>query len=233
MRQLDSTEFYPLGDAAVVVRFGDSITLPTHRTVVGFTHALHRQASQQVTDIVPAFTSVTVHYDPLKTSYEQMVAWLGSVLQQPARGPLEEPNQVEIPVCYGGDYGPDLTVVATHSGLSEAEVIRIHSAGTYLVYMVGFAPGFPYLGGMPPEIATPRRGSPRLTIPAGSVGIAGAQTGVYPIATPGGWQLIGRTPKALFRPDAHPPTLFKAGDVVRFQPISADEFERWEAHTPS
>jgi inhibitor of KinA len=132
---------------------------------------------------------------------------------------------VEIPVCYGGEYGPDLEAVAEYHHLSTSEVVEIHSKEEYLVYMIGFAPGFPYLGGMSEEIATPRRHSPRLSIPEGSVGIAGMQTGVYPISTPGGWQLIGRTPLELFCPNENPPTLLQSGDIVKFVPISLEEYQ--------
>lgn len=138
---------------------------------------------------------------------------------------------IEIPVCYGEEFGPDLEFVANHNGLTPEEVIRIHSSAEYLVYMVGFAPGFPYLGGMPEAIAAPRRPSPRLAIPAGSVGIAGKQTGVYPIETPGGWQIIGRTPIALFVPDSNPPTILASGDRICFRPISRQEYmERKEGN---
>ena len=145
---------------------------------------------------------------------------------------LKDQRTVEIPVCYGGDYGPDLEFVAQHNSLTEEKVVAIHSAADYLVYMIGFAPGFPYLGGMSEQIAAPRRESPRLQIPAGSVGIAGAQTGVYPIETPGGWQLIGRTPLELFRPTEDPPTRLRAGDIVRFRPITSEEFDRLRMSPP-
>jgi inhibitor of KinA len=131
---------------------------------------------------------------------------------------------VEIPVCYGGEFGADLDFVAKHANLTPGEVIEIHSAADYLVHMIGFAPGFPYLGGMSSKIAAPRRSSPRLKVPAGSVGIAGEQTGIYPLETPGGWQLIGRTPLALFRPEQDPPTLLQPGDIVRFRPITPQQF---------
>ncbi|HET6872400.1 MAG TPA: 5-oxoprolinase subunit PxpB, partial [Sporolactobacillaceae bacterium] len=133
-------------------------------------------------------------------------------------------HTVNIPVCYGGEWGPDLDHVAAVNGLSPEEVIRIHSEGVYLVHMIGFAPGFPYLGGLSKEISTPRRETPRLVIPKGSVGIAGDQTGVYPLETPGGWQLIGRTPINLFNPNSETPSLLKAGDFVRFVPISPSEW---------
>lgn len=136
---------------------------------------------------------------------------------------------VSIPVCYGGEYGPDLEYVARHHNLTPEEVISIHSEGEYLAYMIGFAPGFPFLGGLSEKIATPRRSSPRTSIPAGSVGIAGMQTGVYPISTPGGWQLIGQTPIKLFLPEQNPPSLLQAGDIVKFEPISKEEYQELQA----
>ncbi|WP_245583541.1 5-oxoprolinase subunit PxpB [Paenibacillus assamensis] len=137
-------------------------------------------------------------------------------------------NIVDIPVCYGEAFGPDLLEVAEHTGLSPQEVIELHCGQSYLVYMVGFAPGFPYLGGMDERIAVPRRSSPRTAITPGSVGIGGSQTGIYPLATPGGWQLIGRTPCQLFRPDHQEPSLLKMGDIVRFYPIEPEQFAEWK-----
>ena len=141
-----------------------------------------------------------------------------------APGPL-----VEIPVCYGGDFGPDLAAVARHAGLSEAAVVELHSAAEYLVYMVGFAPGFPYLGGLDARLAMPRRPAPRPLVPAGAVGIAGAQTGIYSLPTPGGWQLIGRTPRRLFDAARTPPSLLQAGSRLRFVPISEVDFQQISA----
>jgi inhibitor of KinA len=131
---------------------------------------------------------------------------------------------VELPVCYDIEFGPDLDDVARWTGLAVDDVIKLHSGAEYLVCLIGFAPGFPYLSGMPPQLATPRLETPRISVPAGSVGIAGEQTGVYPLATPGGWRIIGRTPCALFSPDWRPPSLLTAGDVVRFRPIDRQEF---------
>jgi inhibitor of KinA len=136
-------------------------------------------------------------------------------------------RNIVIPVCYGGEFGPDLKEVAQYHGLTEEEVIHIHSHGEYKVYMIGFVPGFAYLGGLSPKIATPRRTTPRTMIPTGSVGIAGGQTGIYPLATPGGWQIIGRTPLSLFRPNHRQPSLLRAGDIVRFQPITEKEYRMW------
>lgn len=232
----------PLGDAAVVVQLGTTIDEQTHRRVTAFADALEREPILGLIEIVPAFTTVTVFYDPFqvllsqmgrvdlkeRSPYEIVCSQLREIANELQESVSQKPTTVEIPVCYGGEFGPDLSFVAKHNGLSEEEVIQIHSRGEYLVYMIGFAPGFPYLGGMSAKIAAPRRTSPRLKIPLGTVGIAGMQTGVYPIETPGGWQLIGRTPTKLFRPDANPPSLLQAGNLVRFTPISRADFDAWE-----
>lgn len=197
----------------------------THLEVRSFCAWLDAHPFEGMVEYTPAFASVTVFYDPLRLGYEDAV-------RQMERGVLErtplapgEGRRVEIPVCYGGEHGPDLEFVAAHNGLSPEDVVRIHSGEEYLVYMIGFAPGFPYLGGMSERIAAPRRSTPRLHVPAGSVGIAGAQTGVYPLETPGGWQIIGRTPERLFRPEATPPSLLQSGDRVMFMPVTPDEFD--------
>lgn len=217
-------QFTPLGDRAVVARFGDAIDLETHQKVTSLAAHLDSRPFPGMIEAVPAFTTVTAYYDPLQLYYEEAVEHLETVVQQMSVVTPEESQVVEIPVRYGGEYGPDLSFVAEHNGLSPEEVIEIHSSADYLVYMIGFAPGFPYLGGMPERIAAPRRDTPRPAIPAGSVGIAGAQTGVYPMETPGGWQIIGRTPLRLFTPDRTPPSLLKAGDRVRFVPLTSEEF---------
>ncbi|MBG9792029.1 kinase inhibitor [Paenibacillus dendritiformis] len=223
--------FYPLGDAAVVVEFDTVIGPASHEQVRLLSLYLDHHPIPGMIEYVPAFTTVTVFYDPVVLRYEEAKAKLERAVEQTADMRLDEKARaVEIPVCYGGEFGPDLEDVAAHNHLTPDEVVRIHSSAEYLVYMIGFAPGFPYLGGMPERIAAPRRSSPRLAIPAGSVGIAGKQTGVYPIVTPGGWQLIGRTPVPLFRPDMTPPTLLRAGDTIRFVPITEKEYDCWEEH---
>ncbi|RZK46379.1 MAG: 5-oxoprolinase subunit PxpB [Hymenobacter sp.] len=182
---------------------------------------------------VPAFTTLTVYYDPWLLSeqgrhqpYERVLEILQQRLLAAPTAPAETAAQtVEVPVCYGGDLGPDLAAVARHTGLTPAEVIVRHTAPTYLVHLLGFAPGFPYLGGLDARLATPRRAVPRPLVPAGAVGIAGAQTGIYSLPTPGGWQLIGRTPLRLFDPAADPPTLLHAGQHLRFVPIGEAEFQ--------
>lgn len=223
-------ELFPLGDTAVVVKLGDGIDSETHRRVQVLTRSLEAKAFSWLVEVVPAFASVTVYYDPVVLSggYDQVCARIEAVLKSLPADVAFVPKVVEIPVCYGGEMGPDLGVVAAHHGLTEEEVVAIHTSGDYLVYMIGFAPGFPYLGGLSEKIEAPRRAAPRLAIPAGSVGIAGIQTGVYPLETPGGWQLIGRTPMPLFRPDREVPSVLQAGDVVRFRAVTCEEFEAWE-----
>lgn len=216
----------PLGDGAIVITVGEDIGTDAHESVMAVTHLLDVSAPRAMVEYVPAFTTVTVIYDPLVTTYDDFARILRKLLgDASASGVAPETRVVEIPVCYGDDFGPDLGVVTDHSGLTVDEVMAVHTDPDYLVHMIGFAPGFPYLGGVSERIAVPRRDSPRDRIPAGSVGIAGVQTGVYPIETPGGWQLIGRTPLQLFRPGEVEPSLLRAGDRVRFQAIGRDEYD--------
>ncbi|MCA1064294.1 5-oxoprolinase subunit PxpB [Rossellomorea sp. AcN35-11] len=230
----------PLSDHAVVIQLGNSIQQETHERVKAVSTFFEARTIDWLVEIVPAFTTVTLFYDPIKiidscrtshsaSPYSIVCSQLGEMLTQLAVEKQSDARIVDIPLCYGGEFGPDLEVVANHNHMTTEEVIKRHSTGDYLVYMIGFAPGFPYIGGMSKDIATPRRDSPRLRIPAGSVGIAGEQTGVYPIETPGGWQLIGRTPLRLFDPaDDDSPSLLKAGDRIRFTPISLEEFKALE-----
>ena len=224
---------FPLGDAAVVLEFGTLISPATHRAIAAFAARLARQPVAGLRELVPAFTTLTVYYDPWLVSengrypepYERMAAQLHQLLAAPeaAAGPAET-EMVAIPVCYGGVFGPDLEFVAQHAGLASEEVIRRHTAPQYLVHMIGFAPGFPYLGGLDARLATPRRPEPRPLVPAGAVGIAGPQTGIYSLPTPGGWQLIGRTPLALFNAEWEKPSRLRAGQQLRFVAISEAEF---------
>jgi len=177
-------------------------------------------------ECVVAYSSMAVYYDPLVMDVEALSSTIMTLLNQGAQTERGQREVVLIPVCYGGEMGPDIETVAFHTGLSEDEVVRRHSSREYYCYMVGFTPGFPYLGGMDESLETPRLKTPRKCIPAGSVGIAGKQTGVYPIESPGGWQLIGRTPLKLFDPSREEPTLIRAGDFVRFVPIDLAEFQR-------
>ena len=218
--------FATLGDRALVVHLGDQIDTSTFRAVRSLSRQLEAIPPAGMMEFVPAFTTVAVYYDPLRTSEAELKSHLNDLVATADATVAPPPRAVEIPVCYGGEFGIDLDFVAKHANLTPQQVIETHAAADYLVHMIGFAPGFPYLGGMSSEIAAPRRSSPRLKIPAGSVGIAGDQTGIYPLETPGGWQLIGRTPLALFRPEQDPPTLLQAGDIVRFRPITPEQFRQ-------
>ncbi|WP_318153082.1 5-oxoprolinase subunit PxpB [Metabacillus arenae] len=223
---------HPLGDQAVIIELGDDITIKNHEKVKVILGKLETLSVDWLLEYVPAFTTVAVYYDPIKIGinngklpYDFVCDYLISILKNVKEEESVPSKVVEIPVCYGGEIGPDLPFVAEHNQLSENEVIDIHTKGEYLVYMIGFAPGFPYLGGMSEKIAAPRKDTPRLKIPEGSVGIAGKQTGVYPIETPGGWQLIGRTPLKLFRPNEEHPSLLKAGDRIKFNSISFEYYQ--------
>ena len=212
--------YLPAGDKAVAVELGDSISATTNRRVRDLLVAIESQEIPGVMDLVPSYRSLLVYYDPLRLNLPQLEERLSGLEQNLDQAALHAPKVVEIPTLYGGEYGPDLDHVAGHTGLTAEEVIQIHSSADYLVYMMGFTPGFPYLGGMSEKIATPRLQTPRTVIPAGSVGIAEQQTGVYPIESPGGWQLIGRTPVQLFDPQRDPPVVVEAGDFIRFAPIT-------------
>jgi len=227
---------HPLGDAAVLVQFGDGIGDAVHRRVVDFTLRVERNPFPGYIECIPSYTTVSIYYDPgmvrKPDASDSTFDYVSSLLEERLMEDVEDSHShsfhevVDIPVCYGGDCGPDLQYVAELSGITADEVIRLHSGQDYLVYAIGFAPGFPYIGGVPERIAAPRKQTPRPRIPAGSVGIAGTQTGIYPIETPGGWQIIGRTPLALFRPDQQPPTLLKGGQYIRFRPIDRAEYDR-------
>jgi inhibitor of KinA len=230
----------PLGDSALLVELGDSINESTHRRVQSAWRALAAEPVPGVSETVPAYTTVTVFYDPWRVVQAgapegEIVSWLTSLIRERIKNPPKttkaKSRVVEIPVCYGGEFGPDLLRVATQAKLSPEAVVKKHSAAKYLVYLIGFAPGFPYLGGLPKELITPRHAKPRMAVPAGSVGIGGEQTGIYPQSTPGGWNLIGRTPLRLFQPETNPPAVLQAGDEVKFRAITAEGFAKLQAPT--
>lgn len=227
----------PLGEQAIIIRFGTVISQETHEQVRRFAAWMDQHPIPGMIEYVPAYTTVTIFYDPFEIAetdgyrsspYELVKQLVSDALARSADILPAAGKTVEIPVLYGGELGPDLAEVAAYHQISEEEVIRIHAEGRYQVFMIGFAPGFPYIGGMSEKIATPRKKSPRLRIPKGSVGIAGKQTGIYPLETPGGWQIIGRTPVSLFRPDRNPPSLLQAGDFVRFVPISKEAYDAYK-----
>ena len=220
---------FPCGDSAVTVQVGAVISEQVNRDVVALLDAVRDAAIPGVLELVPAYSALTIHYDPLVLSYDSLLSALSTLQVKQNAEAAEHRAPVEIPVCYGGDFGPDLAFVAAHAGLTEEEVIRRHSAGEYLVYMLGFLPGFAYMGGMDESISCPRLTSPRTKIPAGSVGIAGGQTGIYPLDSPGGWQLIGRTPRKMFSVAGEEARFaLSAGDRVRFVPITEAQFRELE-----
>lgn len=226
--------YSPLGDSAIVIEVADAITPEAQKKVRILSSFFDKCPPSWMIEYIPAFTTVTIFYDPLKITrhalqpYGAICMELDTMLSAIHEEVESASRTIEIPVCYGGDFGPDLQFVADHNGLLPEDVIDIHTTGDYSVNMIGFAPGFPFVGGMSEKIATPRRASPRLAIPERTVGIAGMQTGIYPIETPGGWQLIGRTPIRLFRPEEEPPSLLRAGDKLVFRAISLEEYNGWE-----
>ena len=219
----DKPRYLPAGDRAMVVEFGDTIDPETNRSVRDMFVAIDKAEIPGVVEMVPTYRSILISYDPLKISDSGLREKVESVQGGLDESPVENPRVVLIPTLYGGEYGPDLSFVAEHAGINEEQVVSVHSGVQYLVYMIGFSPGFPYLGGLPESLHTPRLETPRTSIPAGSVGIADSQTGVYPLSSPGGWQLIGRTPLKLFDPIREPPGLLSAGYFVRFQPIASEK----------
>lgn len=214
------------GEQGLIVEFGNAIDPAVNARVHRLARALAARGLEGVIETVPTYRSLLVLFDPLILPRERLDSEVEALLADPAveEAPGVGGNTVELPVLYGGEFGPDLTFIARHTGLSTEEVIAIHSSSSYLVYMLGFTPGFPYLGGMSSRLATPRLSSPRGKVPTGSVGIAGSQTGVYPVESPGGWRLIGRTPLRLFDLEAEQPFLLAPGDVVRFRPVDEEEY---------
>ena len=217
--------FLYAGDSSIVIEFGNEISKDINRELRNLTDALDNLNYDFIREIVPTYRSIIIHYDSLKISFEKLKEKIIEAGNTKRDSEEKKINIVEIPVLYGEEAGPDLEEVAKHNGLSIEDVIKIHSSGEYLIYMLGFTPGFPYLGGMDEKIATPRLAKPRLKIPAGSVGIAGSQTGIYPMESPGGWQLIGKTPLDLFDPQSEDPFLLNAGDYIRFIPITKEEYD--------
>ena len=223
-------DFEPLGDHALLLRWGDSADIAINQQVHALARRLRIAPPPWLIDCVPAYASLAVFFDsaalPDNDPASSVRNFLLAIIDQPeSLSDNVESRLVEIAVCYGGDYGPDLDEVASNCSLTAAQVVEIHSQAEYLVAMLGFSPGFPYLLGLDPALASPRLASPRTRVPAGSVGIGGTQTGVYPNEGPGGWRLIGRTPQALFDARNDPPTLLLPGDRVRFVPIDAARFQ--------
>lgn len=227
---------FPLGDCALTIDFGHVIDEEMNKKALALFRELQRLSPPYITDLVPAYSSLSVHYDPVavlrqeeseKTAFESVSEAVRHLLEQESLYTEEEqPRHIKVPVCYASRCGPDLESLARAKGLTTEEVVHLHTSGEYRVYMLGFLPGFPYMGEVDERIAMERRATPR-RVAAGSVGIAGRQTGIYPMSSPGGWQIIGRTPLKLFhRRDEHP-VLFSPGDTVTFYSISEDEFAHY------
>lgn len=220
----------PVGDRAISIDFGQVIDPTINRHIRQTIERIKELQLDGIIELVPTYCALLVEYDAMLYSYSEICNIIEPTLEEGMTNTTNElVTVVEVPTVYGGEFGPDLSFVASHNHLSEDEVISIHSGTDYLVYMLGFIPGFSYLGGMDSRIATPRVSSPRTVIPAGSVGIAGEQTGTYPSDSPGGWQIIGRTPVTMYDMSKAQAALLKAGDYVRYVPIDESEFHRIKA----
>jgi KipI family sensor histidine kinase inhibitor len=217
MTNTDSLTVRPASDRSLLFSFGGEISFDAHLRVARLTRSL--EGIRGILNLHPAYTSLLVDFDPCLRSHAEIEALVLERMSADEQHAPPEPRHLEIPVRYGGEFGPDLSDVASHTGLTEERVVELHAAAEYLVYFVGFSTCFPYLGGLPPELATPRLSAPRKSVPVGSVAIGGAQAGIYPLASPGGWRLIGRTDLKLFDVSASPPPLLRMGDRVRFIPI--------------
>jgi len=212
-------------DHSVLITFGNSISRELHREVRRAFDLLLAHSISGITNLHPAYASILISFDPRRLKAEILIETVRSLLK--TGKPLPPPTEtvVDIPVCYDEEFAPDLSDVASLHNLSVDEVVRKHSSVEYLVYFLGFSPGFPYLGNLPDDLATPRLPTPRVKVPAGSVAIGGEQTGIYPMDSPGGWRVIGRTPRRIFFPEKNPPTLLYTGALVRFVPIHRNEFQ--------
>lgn len=214
------------GDSSLLIEFGNEISPEINQKMKTTVKLMKEQHIEGVVDMIPAFCSLLINYDPRVISYEELYDRMKALVKVEVKAEAGVKRVFEIPVCYGGAYGPDIENIAEHAGLSVEEVIKIHSSRDYLIYMLGFLPGFTYLGGLDERIHTPRLANPRLKINAGSVGIGGSQTGIYPLDSPGGWQLMGMTPVKTYDPEREVPILMEAGDYIRFVPVDEEEYFR-------
>mgnify|MGYP000876366679 FL=1 len=220
----EKAKYLICGDSALNMEFGNEISEEINKKIRAVTTLIEGREISGINEIVPTYRSLMIHYNPLIIGYEELVSILKEMEENMDCVEISLPEVIEIPVLYGGQYGPDIENVAAYNNMTVEDVIEIHTSTEYLIYMLGFTPGFPYLGGMDKRIAAPRLQSPRTKIPAGSVGIAGEQTGIYPVQSPGGWQLIGSTPIELFNPERENPILLKSGSYIVFKSIDEDEY---------
>ena len=221
------THFFLMGDRGLLLEFGDEISSEVNEKVRRMALAIQSEAIKGIVETIPTYRSLLIIYDPVMLPIDDLKKRLYLIEKGLQQTPFPEPKLTRIPVVYGGPYGPDLEEVAKYRRVSTEEVIRLHCSKPYFIYMIGFMPGFPYMGELPEKLATPRLKTPRLLVPAGSVAIAQKQTGIYSIDSPGGWQILGRTPVKLFGPEREPPALLQMGDLVQFYPISEKEFKEW------
>ena len=212
------------GDSSILVQFGETIDPVINRKIAATVQMIKQQQIKGITDLIPTYCSLLINYDPRVISFSALTERIRGLLRIEISTSEVTKKIYEIPVCYGGEYGPDIQNIADNAGISIEEVIKIHTSQDYLIYMLGFLPGFTYLGGLDERIHTPRLAQPRLKIPAGSVGIGGSQTGIYPMDSPGGWQLMGMTPVKTYDPDREVPILVEAGDYIRFVSVDEEEF---------
>ncbi len=221
------SRFYYMGDRGLLLEFGDEISIEINEKVRRMALAMQREEREGMIETIPTYRSLLIIYNPLILSITELKKKLRGLEERLQQTPFPEPKLTRIPVLYGESYGPDVDYVAQYHQISPEEVIRLHCSKPYLIYMIGFMPGYPYMGELPEALVTPRLKTPRLSVPAGSVAIAQKQTGIYSMESPGGWQIIGRTPVNLFDPEKEPPALLRMGDLVQFYPITQKEFEDW------
>ena len=219
--------FLLMGDRGLLLEFGDEISPEINRKVRRMALSIQAKAVPGVVETVPTYRSLLVLYDPLFIPLEELKRRLKEIEGELQQLPLPEPKLTRIPVLYGGEYGPDLKYVADYHRSTAEEIVRFHCSRPYLIYLIGFMPGFPYMGELPEALVTPRLKTPRLVVPMGSVAIAQKQTGIYPMDSPGGWQILGRTPVRMFDAEKEPPAYLRMGDLVQFYPITETEFRTW------
>jgi inhibitor of KinA len=227
------TLFLLMGDRGLLLEFGDEISAEVNEKVRKMALAIQAELLEGIIEVVPTYRSLLALYNPLVIPLEDLKKRLKQLEEGLKEISFPDPKLTKIPVLYGGDFGPDLEKVAEYLRLAPEEVIRLHCSKPYFIYMIGFMPGFPYMGELPDALITPRLKTPRLSVPAGSVAIAQKQTGIYPVESPGGWQILGRTPVRLFNPAKEPPAFLRMGNRVQFYPISEKEFHEWNSQSAS